>query len=66
MSDGKAVEVDAIRVLNAQMSAEEKKGVEGVGFFRELLDQSLQAAAAISTETRAKITPLFGTYAGRV
>jgi hypothetical protein len=42
MSDSKAAQVDEIRVLNAQMHAEEKRGADGVGFYRELLDQSLR------------------------
>jgi len=42
MSDGKAAEADEIRVLNAQMHAEEKRGAGGLGFYRELLDQTLR------------------------
>lgn len=42
MIKDKAIEVDEIRVLTAKMSAEEKKGADGVGFYRELLDQSLR------------------------
>jgi hypothetical protein len=52
MRDGKAAEVDALRVLNAQMHAEEKRGAGGVGFYRELLDQTLRfrrASGAVVT-----------------
>lgn len=42
MSYGKAAEVDVIRTLNAQMHAEEKRGADGLGFYRELLDQTLR------------------------
>ena len=52
MSDGKAAEVDEIRVLNAQMHAEEKRGAAGLGFYRELLDQTLRfrrASGAVVT-----------------
>jgi Domain of unknown function (DUF4440) len=42
MSDGKAAELDVIRGLNAQMHAEEKRGADGLGFYRELLDQTLR------------------------
>ena len=52
MSDGKAAEVDEIRVLNAQMHAEEKHGAGGLGFYRELLDQTLRfrrASGAVVT-----------------
>ena len=49
MGKDKAAEVDEIRVLTAKMSAEEKKGAEGVGFYRELLDQSLRFRRANGT-----------------
>jgi hypothetical protein len=52
MSDRKTTEVDVIRVLNAQMSAEEKRGADGVDYYRELLDQSLRfrrASGAVVT-----------------
>jgi hypothetical protein len=42
MSNGKAAEEDVIRALNAQMHAEEKRGADGLGFYRELLDQTLR------------------------
>jgi Domain of unknown function (DUF4440) len=49
MSDGKAAELDVIRGLNAPMHAEEKRGADGVGFYRELLDQSLRFRRASGT-----------------
>jgi len=51
MSGGTAAE-DEIRVLNAQMHAEEKRGAGGLGFYRELLDQTLRfrrASGAVVT-----------------
>jgi len=52
MSNGSAAEVDVIRTLNARMHAEEKRGVDGLGFYRELLDQTLRfrrASGAVVT-----------------
>jgi hypothetical protein len=52
MSDGKAGGADVIRALNAQMHAEEKRGADGLGFYRELLDQTLRfrrASGAVAT-----------------
>lgn len=42
MSDGTVAEVDDIRALNAQMHAEEMRGADGLGFYRELLDQTMR------------------------
>jgi hypothetical protein len=48
MSNGKAIDMDVIRALNAQMHAEEKRGADGLGFYRELLDQTLRFRRANS------------------
>jgi hypothetical protein len=43
---------DVIRALNARMHAEEKRGADGLGFYRELLDQTLRfrrASGAVVT-----------------
>jgi len=49
MSVGNAAEMDEIRELNAQMHAEEKRGADGLGFYRELLDQTLRFRRADGT-----------------
>jgi hypothetical protein len=52
MADGKAADANVIRGLSAQMVAEERGGADGIGFYRELLDQTLRfrrASGAVVT-----------------
>src|SRR5882672_11058341 len=52
MSNGKAAEENVLRALNAQMHGEEKRGADGLGFYSELLDQTLRfrrANGAVAT-----------------
>lgn len=42
MCNGSAAEADVLRTLNLQMHAEEKRGADGLGFLRELLDPTLR------------------------
>jgi hypothetical protein len=55
MGDGRAAESATIRAKNEQIQAEELRGTEGIGFFRELLDQSprfRRASSATSAFSR--------------
>ena len=38
-------ELDVIRDLNRRMNTEETRGIDGVKFFRDLLDQTLASVA---------------------
>lgn len=42
MGSGSAAEADVLRTLNLQIHTEEKRGSDGLGFFRELLDPTLR------------------------